>query len=201
MKGEAPVVKVEISVPEVMQVFKELQEQPGKILEMVRVNMPKAVGEYLSEMMKPELTRYLGRQPYERIEESNHRNGSYPRSFALKGIGEVAVKVPICHELGQALDDYVQSADLKPSAKLFAGHENTYRYQVRECAKKAGLDNWRKIHPHSFRHGRVYYLAQRNTHPYVLSKLMGHSSLGITLAYYQPTEADLRDAIENKGSP
>jgi putative transposase len=87
-------VKVEISVPEVMQVFKELQEQPGKILEMVRVNMPKAVGEYLSEMMKLELTRYLGRQPYERIEESNHRNGSYPRSFALKGIGEVAVKVP-----------------------------------------------------------------------------------------------------------
>jgi putative transposase len=94
MKGEAPVVKVEISVPEVMQVFKELQEQPGKVLEMVRVNMPKAVGEYLSEMMKLELTRYLGRQPYERVEESNHRNGSYPRSFALKGIGDVAVKVP-----------------------------------------------------------------------------------------------------------
>jgi len=27
-------------------------------------------------------------------EEANHRNGSYPRNFALKGIGEVAVKVP-----------------------------------------------------------------------------------------------------------
>jgi putative transposase len=88
-------VKVEISVPEVIQVFKELQEQPGKILEMVRVEMPKAVGDYLSEMMKLEITRFLGRQPYERTEEStNHRNGSYGRSFALKGIGEVAVKVP-----------------------------------------------------------------------------------------------------------
>jgi putative transposase len=89
-------VKVEISVPEVIQVFKELQEQPGKILEMVRVEMPKAVGDYLSEMMKLEITRFLGRQPYERVEESNtnHRNGSYARSFALKGIGEVAVKVP-----------------------------------------------------------------------------------------------------------
>ena len=87
-------MKVEMSVPEVVDVFKELQEQPGKILEMVRVEMPKAVGDYLSEMMKVELTRFLGRQPYERAEESNHRNGSYGRRFALKGIGEVAVKVP-----------------------------------------------------------------------------------------------------------
>ena len=87
-------MKVEISVPEVMQVFKELKEQPGKILEMVRVDVPKAVGEYLSEMMKLELTRFLGRHPYQRVEKSNHRNGSYPRSFTLKGIGEVPVKMP-----------------------------------------------------------------------------------------------------------
>ncbi len=87
-------MKVEISVPEVIQVFKEIQEQPEKILEMVRVEMPKAVGNYLSEMMRLEITRFLGRRPYERAEESNHRNGSYARSFALKGIGAVAVKVP-----------------------------------------------------------------------------------------------------------
>jgi putative transposase len=87
-------VKVEMSVPEVVEVFKELQEQPGKILEMVRVEVPKAVGDYLSEMMKVELTRFLGRQPYERAEDANHRNGSYGRRFALKGIGEVAVNVP-----------------------------------------------------------------------------------------------------------
>jgi putative transposase len=53
-------VKVEVSVSEVVQVFKEIQEQPGKILEMVRADMPKAVGEYLSEMMRLELTRFLG---------------------------------------------------------------------------------------------------------------------------------------------
>ena len=104
--------------------------------------------------------------------------------------------LPIPHELGQSLDDYIQSADLKPSAQLFPGHENTYRYEVRICAKRAGIENWQKIHPHSFRHGRVYNLASKGTHPYTLSKLMGHSSLGITLQYYQPTEADLRGAIE-----
>ena len=93
-EGEAP-VKVEISVAEMVQVFKEIQEQPEKILEMVRADMPQAVGGYLSEIMRLELTKYLGRQPYERAEdESNHRNGSYPRRFTLKGIGEVPVQVP-----------------------------------------------------------------------------------------------------------
>ena len=88
-------MKVKISVAEVVEVFKEIQEQPGRILEMVKADMPKAIGEYLSEVMKVELTHYLGRLPYERIEdESNHRNGSYPRSFAIKGVGEIMVKVP-----------------------------------------------------------------------------------------------------------
>ena len=45
-------MKVEISVSEVVQVFKEIQEQPGKILEMVKTDMPKAVGGYLSEIMQ-----------------------------------------------------------------------------------------------------------------------------------------------------
>ena len=78
-----------------ISVFKEIQEQPGKILEMVRVDMPKVVGGYLNEIMQVELPRFLGRKHYERMEElANHRNGSYPRNFTIKGIGEVAAKMP-----------------------------------------------------------------------------------------------------------
>jgi integrase len=108
-------------------------------------------------------------------------------------------RLPIPGELGEALSTYIKADSLRPNALLFPGHENTYRYEIRICARKAGIENWAKVHPHSFRHGRVYDLAQRGTHPYVLSKLMGHSSLGITLQYYQPTEADLRAAIERSG--
>ncbi len=54
--------------------------------------------------------------------------------------------LPIPHELGQALDDYITAADLRPSAPLFPGHENAYRYQIRECARRAGLENWQSIH-------------------------------------------------------
>ena len=88
-------MKVELSVAEVVEVFKELQRQPEKILETVKTDVPLAVGEYLSEIMKVELSEFLGRELYERTEEEpNHRNGSYTRSFALKGIGEIPVKIP-----------------------------------------------------------------------------------------------------------
>jgi putative transposase len=88
-------MKVEVSVAEVVEFFKELQKQPEKILETVKEDVPQAVGEYLSQIMRVELTEFLGRGPYERTEdEPNHRNGSYSRSFALKGIGEIPVQIP-----------------------------------------------------------------------------------------------------------
>ena len=88
-------MKVEISVPEVVSIFKEIQEQPEKIFEMIRVEVRENVGEYLSELMDLERTRFLEREWYEHGQgDVNHRNGSYPRNFALKGIGEVQVEVP-----------------------------------------------------------------------------------------------------------
>jgi putative transposase len=88
-------MKVEISVPEVVEIFKEIQEQPEKLFEMIRFDIRETVGHYLTAMMSAELTHFLGRAPYERGgQEVNHRNGSYGRNFTLKGIGEVEVKVP-----------------------------------------------------------------------------------------------------------
>lgn len=88
-------MKVEISVHEVAEVFKEIQSEPERLFEMVRVEIRESIGGYLSEMMKVELSRFLGREPYERLETAdNYRNGTYPRRFTMKGIGEVAVRVP-----------------------------------------------------------------------------------------------------------
>jgi transposase-like protein len=94
VKGEAP-MKMEITVPEVVDLIKQIRQQPEGLFEMIRTNVRETVGEYLSELMDVELTQFLGRKRYQRIQgETNHRNGSYPRGFTLKGIGEVAVKVP-----------------------------------------------------------------------------------------------------------
>ncbi len=89
-------MKVEFSVPEVINIFKEIKEQPEQLFEMIRTDIRKTIGQYLSELMNVELSHFLGREPYERKEgEINHRNGSYSRKFTLKQIGEVPVKVPL----------------------------------------------------------------------------------------------------------
>jgi putative transposase len=88
-------MKVEISVPEVVSVFKEIKQQPERIYEMIRTEVRENVGQYLSRLMDTELTHFLGRERYEHSQgDVNHRNGSYDRNFTLKGIGKVNVNVP-----------------------------------------------------------------------------------------------------------
>jgi len=94
MKGESA-MKLEVTVSEIADIFKEIQERPGQLFEMIRLDIRDAVGKYLTAMMNAELTHYLGREPYVRVSgTTNHRNGSYGRGFTLKGIGEVHVDVP-----------------------------------------------------------------------------------------------------------
>jgi transposase-like protein len=89
-------MKLEISVPELVEVFKEIQKQPEQIFEMIRLDVREIVGDYMTAMMKAELTHFLGREPYVRSQRDvNHRNGSCDRNFTLKGIGEVGVKVTL----------------------------------------------------------------------------------------------------------
>ncbi len=88
-------MEIKVSVPELVNLINEIQVKPGRIFEMVRLNVQEEVGKYLTNLMDAELTHFLGRERYERNEgETIPRNGSYPRRFCIKGIGEVDVKVP-----------------------------------------------------------------------------------------------------------
>jgi putative transposase len=88
-------MKLEVTVSEIADIFKEIQERPGQLFEMIRLDIREVVGKYLTTMMNAELTHFLGREPYVRVAEAvNHRNGSYGRGFALKGVGEVHVDIP-----------------------------------------------------------------------------------------------------------
>jgi putative transposase len=88
-------MKVEITVPEAIEIFNGIQKQPEMIFDLIREDIKNTVGQYLSSLMDTELTEFIGRKRYERTEgNANHRNGSYPRRFALKGIGEVDLRVP-----------------------------------------------------------------------------------------------------------
>jgi putative transposase len=72
-------MKVEISVPEVVDIFKEIQERPEELFEMIRADIRQSVGDYLSSMMDVELTHFLGRGRYERkaVVRTNHPTGCW----------------------------------------------------------------------------------------------------------------------------
>ena len=88
-------MRMEVTVTEVVELINQIRHEPESLFEMIRANVRETVGHYLSGLMDVELTHFLGRDRYERCEgDPNHRNGSYPRDFTLKGVGEVGVKVP-----------------------------------------------------------------------------------------------------------
>jgi transposase-like protein len=86
---------INMAVTEVREHINEIRKQPNDLFEMIRADVKKNVDQYMSELMDTEMTEFLGRKRYERIDGiSNLRNGSYARKYALKGIGEVDVRVP-----------------------------------------------------------------------------------------------------------
>jgi len=87
-------MEIGLSVTEFKELCKSIQEKPEKLFKMMRQEIRETTGQYLSELIRTELTDFLGRLPYERQRgERNHRNGSYHRRFTLKRIGQVLIRM------------------------------------------------------------------------------------------------------------
>jgi putative transposase len=86
------------NLPEVAEVFKIVMEKPEKMFEMLNINLKERAEIAISELIKLELTEFLGRQKYERISEGKkvgYRNGYAPsRKYTAKGLGTIRIKVP-----------------------------------------------------------------------------------------------------------
>ncbi len=87
-------MQLEVSVTEFKELFNQLQSPDG-LFSLLRLDVREQIGGYLSELMKAELSDFLGREKYERQEgKKNYRNGFYDRKITLKGIGKVEAQVP-----------------------------------------------------------------------------------------------------------
>lgn len=88
-------MELKVSVSEALALIKEVENVPAKILEYIGMNIQKEVGAFLTNLMDRELTDHVGRERYERKEgDTDYRNGAYTRTFCIKGIGDVEVRVP-----------------------------------------------------------------------------------------------------------
>jgi putative transposase len=88
-------VELKVSVSEALALIKEIEHVPAKLFEYIGMSIQKEVGTFLSNLMGKELTDHIGREKYERKDSAtDYRNGSYTRTFCIKGIGDVEVRVP-----------------------------------------------------------------------------------------------------------
>jgi len=88
-------MELKVSVSEALALIKEVEGVPAKIFEYIGMSIQKEVGVFLTNLMGHELTHHLGRDKYERKEgDTDYRNGGYTRTFCIKGIGDVEVRIP-----------------------------------------------------------------------------------------------------------
>ncbi len=59
-------MKSMVSIADAKSIFKELLEEPMKMFDLLRVDMKRASERAVSELLKTELTLYLGRERYQR---------------------------------------------------------------------------------------------------------------------------------------
>lgn len=81
-------MKVVIKVKDVVSLARRFEEAPAKTMQEVVGQMRSAFAATLERVMDAEIEIFLGGQ------EGNKRNGYVNRTFAVKGIGSVRVKVP-----------------------------------------------------------------------------------------------------------
>lgn len=87
---------IESSLVDAKEIYKEIIEDPGRIFDLMRFDIKAMAERALGEILKGELTLWLGRKPYQRsdIESPNYRNGSTSRRYTVKNVGELNLKVP-----------------------------------------------------------------------------------------------------------
>lgn len=100
-------------------------------------------------------------------------------------------EVPIGPDLASELRLYIKTT--KRRGSIFSANRFSAFRTIRNLGRKV---LHRDISPHHFRHGKVYDMIQRGTHPLVVSRALGHASINSALNYFHPTEIDLRTALE-----
>ena len=88
-------VELKVSVSEALALIKEIENVPAKLFEYIGMNIQERGRELSFESYGKELTDHIGREKYERKGSTDYRNGSYSRTFCIKGIGDVEVRVPV----------------------------------------------------------------------------------------------------------
>lgn len=99
---------------ELKDYVKSIPKIKDQLFDLVRMDVKEAATDFVNGLMSTEFELFIGRQKHARqslvsVTERNYRNGHYHRSFMVKGLGKLAIKVPrdrLGHYKTTVLDKY-----------------------------------------------------------------------------------------------
>lgn len=91
MQINVGIIKIEVSLPEAARAIEEFRRNRVRAFEAITNEVRGAVGGMISQLLRAEMTVFLGRPD----QQANKRNGYREREFALKGVGAIRVRMPI----------------------------------------------------------------------------------------------------------
>lgn len=91
-------LQINFKVAELRDLVRSIPEKKERFFELMRMDTKEYAKDFLNTLMACEFDLFLGRDHYARqavaVQERNYRNGHYVRSFAIKGIGKIQMRVP-----------------------------------------------------------------------------------------------------------
>ena len=127
------------------------------------------------------------------LEQYQNRSGNV---LVIRGKGDKDRLVGLADETIKLIDNYIANERKGGCEYLFVGNrgnkmdgKNTSA-MLKVCAKKAGIENWEELHisNHTMRRTCATLLSEADVPIEVISKVLGHSGVGITSRYIKRTE-------------
>jgi len=92
-------INVTVDTSELKTFVQNLPELKDQIFDLMNLDIRSISSEYLGLLMNMEMSVFLGRDRYERkssvsTTSRNYRNGFYQRTFAVKNLGELSIRIP-----------------------------------------------------------------------------------------------------------
>lgn len=92
-------LELKVKPNELREYVKSLSEINGEFFDVMRLDVKKMASDFINGLMDAEFELFIGREKYERkslvsMSSKLYRNGYYHRSFTVKGLGKLAIKVP-----------------------------------------------------------------------------------------------------------
>jgi len=105
------------------------------------------------------------------------------REGKLRYVPMLSKFLPIFRRFESNLKRYIKKNKLQPEDRLFKITDRQVRNLIKKYAKKAGIPNWKLVHPHMLRHTCATLLRRKGVPLRIVQQILGHESIETTQIY------------------